>query len=199
MLRLNTSSSAPDRSVLKGGPFWSASASYPKTLTYLVRVAPVAGVTYGSQTRLLDVWLQLPAVPFSSDGGALISFSVCNDSLAKGIYIERFEQSSLMSKVSTALDMTVPHIFQLSVRMDGPHSGSFTIYADGSDTPIVPTVTSTDMIRTWEQQEFITFGDEGAYSVVSDIDWMAWTTAGAFKPSQLKGALPGGLGITTGY
>ncbi|MFA9438909.1 hypothetical protein ACDA63_04650 [Uliginosibacterium sp. sgz301328] len=196
LLRLDTSSSPLDRSIVRSTSFWS-DAIYPKSLTYLMRVAPVAGVVYDSKTRLFEVELSL-ATPGASDGARIV-LGIRNDTTAQSVYIGQPEESVAMPMAGTPLDMSVPHIYQVSVTLTGPRSGSFTVYADGSDTPIIPTVTSNDLRRAWLLNNYIQAGDNGDSAIVGDIDWMAWTTTGAFKPSQLKGALPGGLGVTTGY
>ncbi|MGC3963019.1 MAG: hypothetical protein QM803_06705 [Rhodocyclaceae bacterium] len=182
--------------MLRTGSIFSTKG-YPKNLTYLVRVAPVTGVTYGSQQRFLDVELSLSEA--NATEGARIVFSVRNDSVAKGVYLDLVEQSSTTSVSGTPLDMSVPHIYQISTVLNGPRSGSFTVYADGSDTPVVPTITSNDLRWAWLPANFIQIGDNGASAATSDIDWMVWSDRGAFKPSELKGRLPAGIGITTGY
>ncbi|MFT4171746.1 MAG: hypothetical protein QM639_04250 [Rhodocyclaceae bacterium] len=185
-----------DRGLVRSPAILTTGTTYPKYLTYLMRVGPAAGATYDNTNRLLNLELSLGN---ETNDGSRVVMTLRNDTVS-GVAIDQFEESSTIALQGAIADMSVPHIYQVSIVLTGPRSGSLTIYADGSDTPIVPTVSSTDLRKAWLlSRNFIQIGDNASGTIASSLDWMLWTNKGAYKPSDLKGKLPSGLGVTTGY
>jgi hypothetical protein len=91
------------------------------------------------------------------------------------------------------LDGNAFHTFQLSFVNSGQKVVT-NVYVDGGDGPVL-TVEGTQLVG----DNRMAFGDMGSNSCKGTIDWMAWTEAGAFKPSALRGKLPDDLGDLTAY
>lgn len=190
LLRMDSSAVALNRTLIRDNNFLNTTPSYPRYMTYLMRVAPVAGVTYDSNTRLADLELAF--------ADSRVTLSLRGDANSGNVRINSLEQTG--GDHSKQLDMSQPHIFQIAVAMTSAYAGTVTVYADGNDTPILGPLTTANMQRTFVTgQDYVQYGDNRPQSLVSDLDWMAWTTQGAYMPSQLKGKLPSGLGVTTGY
>ena len=127
-----------------------------------------------------------------------VSMQLRGDASSSNVRVPTFEQGG--GDYSKQLDMTVPHIFQISVAMTSAYAGTVAVYVDGSSTPIIGPLTTTNMQRTYVTgQDYVQFGENTNKAGVADLDWMIWTTQDAYTPAQLQGKLPSGLGITTGY
>lgn len=188
VLRLDSSASALQRSIVRRSYGGSA---YPRYMTFLARVMPIAGTAYSANLRLWDLEL--------SSGSSRVVFSLRGDAASNNVRLALFEEGG--SDVNAQIDMSVPHIFQISVAMTSAKAGTVTVFADGNPTPIIGPLTTANMRSAAfpPNDEGVVFGDNRNLVMRSDLDWMAWTTQGAYMPSQLTGKLPSGLGVTTGY
>lgn len=190
MLRLDSRAVPLNRALIRNDNALNTAPTYPRYMTFLTRVAPVAGVSYTSDLRLADFELAF--------ADSRVVFVLRGDASSNNVRITSFEQNG--ANVDAQLDMSKPHVFQISVAMTSAYAGTVTVYADGSDTPILGPLTTTNMSRTFATgQDYVQFGDNRSAAMVGDMDWMAWTTQGAYMPSQIKGMLPANLGVTTGY
>jgi len=189
-LALDSTAVPYNRSLIRNTNAFNTTPSYQRYMTFLTRVAPVAGVTYDVNTRLADFELA-----FADSRVVLV---LRGDAVSGNVRLQTPEQGG--SDVSVQLDMTQPHIFQVSVALTSAYAGTITVYADGNATPIIGPLTTTNMFRTYVTgQDYVQFGDNRTAAMRSNLDWMIWTNQGAYTPSQLNGKLPAGLGVTTGY
>ncbi|MFA9438306.1 hypothetical protein ACDA63_01560 [Uliginosibacterium sp. sgz301328] len=172
----------------------NSAGKYPKTLTFLTRVLPVAGTTYDTNTRLLEFDLAMADVGVT---GGRIEGIIRNDATTQGIQINQLDGVDLKGAVA---DMSVPHIYHVSVTMTSPLSGIVTVYIDGNDTPVIGPVAVANMFAVNALGDnYVRFGDGRASYYRSNIDWVIWSASGAYSPADLRGKLPAGIGVTTGY
>ncbi|MFT4171401.1 MAG: hypothetical protein QM639_02480 [Rhodocyclaceae bacterium] len=172
----------------------NSAGKYPKTITFLTRVLPVAGATYDNNNRLLEFDL---ALADAGVVGARIEGIIRSDAQTQGIQINKVDGVDLRGTVA---DMTVPHIYQVSVTLTSPLSGTVAVYVDGNDTPVIGPVNATNLFTVGAAGDnYVRFGDGRAAYYRSGIDWVVWTASGAYTPSQLQGNLPANIGVTTGY
>lgn len=109
------------------------------------------------------------------------------------LQIEKPDGQNSASSVNAGNDATQYHIYQLTFKIANGMA-VVDVYIDGNDTPVMSanvTATSSD--------SSVFFGDMGSNPCVGTLDWAAWTDAGAFKPSELRGKLPKTLGDTGTY
>ncbi len=189
-LLLDSSAVANNRSLIRNNNELNLAPSYPRNMTFLTRVAPVAGVVYSSSVRMAEFELAF--------GDARVRFNLRGDSTTNNnVVLSNLEEGVTRN---AKLDMTVPHVFQLVVKLTGPTAGTVTLYVDGNDEPLIGPFSSTNLAPTYVKgQDFIQFGDNSTSINRSLIDWMIWTEEADYLPSDLKGKLPTGLGVTTGY
>ncbi|NSL53438.1 hypothetical protein [Uliginosibacterium aquaticum] len=189
-LSLDSSAVPLNRSLVRSSSALNTSPSYPRYMTFLTRVMPVSGVSYDVNTRLAEFELA-----FADSRVVLV---LRGDASSSNVRLQTVEQGG--SDVVAQIDMTQPHIFQIAVTLTSAYAGTVTVYVDGNSTPLLGPLSTTNMQRTYAVgQDYVQFGDNRNVAFRSNLDWMAWTTQGAYSPAQLAGKLPSGLGVTTGY
>lgn len=189
-LRLDSSANALNRSLIRGVNSPVATPSYPRKLTFMARVLPHAGLAYDVNTRMAEFELAF--------GSSRVVLVLRGDANSGNVRLQTPEEGG--SDAVAQLDMSQPHIFQVTVTLTDPRSGTISVYADGNPAPIIGPVTSSNLYHTFASgQDYIQFGDNRNVVFRSDLDWMIWTTQGAYSPAELKGKLPLGIGVTTGY
>ncbi|MDO6386367.1 hypothetical protein [Uliginosibacterium sp. 31-12] len=189
-LSLDSSAVPLNRSLIRSNNTLNASPSYPRYMTFLTRVMPVSGVSYDVNTRLAEFELA-----FADSRVVLV---LRGDASSSNVRLQTVEQGG--SDVVAKIDMTQPHIFQIAVTLTSAYAGTVAVYVDGDSTPLLGPLSTTNMQRTYAVgQDYVQFGDNRNVAFRSNLDWMAWTTQGAYSPAQLAGKLPSGLGVTTGY
>ncbi|MEN3113294.1 hypothetical protein ACFONG_05745 [Uliginosibacterium paludis] len=189
-LRLDSSVAALNRSLIRGVNSSVQNPTYPRSLTFLARVLPVAGTTYDVNTRLAEFELAF--------GSSRVVLVLRGDANSGNVRLQTPQNGG--SDLVAQLDMSQPHIFQVTVALTDASSGTINVYADGNPVPIIGPFTSSALYPTYVVgQDHIQFGDNRNVAFRSDLDWMIWTDTGAWTPAQMKGKLPSGLGVTTGY
>ncbi len=189
-LRLDSSVAALNRSLIRGVNSSVQNPTYPRSLTFLARVLPVAGTTYDVNTRLAEFELAF--------GSSRVVLVLRGDANSGNVRLQTPQNGG--SDLVAQLDMSQPHIFQITVALTDASSGTISVYADGNPAPIIGPFTSSALYPTYVVgQDYIQFGDNRNVAYRSDLDWMIWTDTGAWTPAQMKGKLPSGLGVTTGY
>lgn len=189
-LSLDSSAVPLNRSLIRSSNTLNTSPAYPRHMTFLARVMPVAGVSYDVNTRLAEFELAF------ADSRVILVLR--GDASSSNVRLQAFEQGG--SDVNAQIDMSQPHIFQIAVTLTSAHAGTVTVYVDGDSTPLLGPLSTTNMQHTYVAgQDYVQFGDNRNAALRGNLDWMAWTHQGAYSPAQLAGKLPGGLGVTTGY
>jgi len=94
-------------------------------------------------------------------------------------------------------------IYQVAITLDSATTGNVKIYEAGNDVAVIEVATTdaggVSPSFLTSSSAYIRIGDGGGSQYVADVDWLIWTDAGAYTPSELNGKLPSGLGVTTGY
>lgn len=162
-----------------------SSITYPRYYTGLIRAK-------GNGTnRVIEFDTSI------SDGtnGSRIKLVLRADGSNQGIQIEKADGTTSENGYSGTYDSY--RIYQVAVTLTSATTGSIEVYQDGSDTPIISHAEST--LLSGGINNYVRLGDGGSSAYAADIDWVIWTFDGAYKPSDLLGKLPAGLGDTTGY
>lgn len=163
-------------------------SDYPKYFTLL---ANVTGNTSGLRVTDFDV-----ALANSTTLGNRVRLLI-GATGTTGVQIESWDGTTTLSDAS--IDTSTMHIYQLDVTLTSATAGSFQLYVDGVANS---TLKGSGALRatTYAGDNFVIFGAQSSSeSYQGNIDWVVWSTDGAFTPSQVKGNLPSGLGTTTGY
>ncbi|HYH03595.1 MAG TPA: hypothetical protein VEC37_10860, partial [Bacillota bacterium] len=170
--------------------FFSAT---PSKVTLLFRMKYNAkGANNADATRAAEVDLH---TGYNSASGARIKFIVRGDSNKLQIEKPLNTSDSTISEPST--DTSVYHIYQITYDIDAAKAtATVSVYVDGTLVSNMSNVAVSGLVST---NNCLLIGDGGGSAYCCDIDWVAWTFDGAFTPTQVKGSLPSGLGVTTGY
>jgi len=165
---------------------------YPKHLTVVARVQG-----YNEDSRLLEI-----ETAFADEGeaGSRLKTLLRNQEGAVGIQLEDADPVNDSSPdYYDQLDMTAYHTYQISVTMHSAARGNVRIFVDGNDEPVISLLDVQMRAASSAGDNFVRIGDGGGHPYKSKIDWLVWTTESDYLPSDLKGALPEGLGDITGY
>jgi pectate lyase len=174
------------------------SGAYPKYFTWL------AGVTGNSDNiRVLEI-----EVAMADDGetGRRVKTLLRADGGNQGVQLERTDcpalattDGSCTSVQQYGMSMTGFRVWQVSITLTDATTGNVQVYGDGNDTPLLTLTGVTLRPTSSAGHNFLRFGDGGGNAYKSNIDWVIWTNENAYLPSELKGALPAGIGAITGY
>ncbi|HSD38553.1 MAG TPA: hypothetical protein VLC92_13655 [Rhodocyclaceae bacterium] len=196
-VELNSSAVVENRSAAQYLNVIRNDGVYPKTFTLLARVLPVAGVTYSAATgtRLLDI-----AVGMSDTGvvGSVMEATIVADAKTVGLRINNTDTVADTDSM-VALDLSVPHIYQIAITLTSKNAGTIKAYIDGATTPAIDVTTSNLFLVGAAGDNYLRIGDFRSSVFRSYTDWLLWTTTGAYTPADLKGKLPSTIGVTTGY
>lgn len=164
-------------------------AAYP---AYMTLVAQVEGNSSGYRAADFEIAVS----PDDSMNGARVK-AIVGPNSAKGLEIEKFDGERSVSEV---VDTQGTHVYQLDVTLTGPETGSFSVYVDGARTPLVSQSNVKLRATGKPGDNYVGMGANSSSSIYqSSVDWLVWTSAGAFTPEQLRGKLPASLGQVAGY
>jgi hypothetical protein len=173
-------------------------ANYPKQFTVL------AGVTGNSDDiRVLEI-----EVAMADDGeiGRRLKTILRADGGNQGVQFERTDCPALAtvdtdctSVQQYGLAMTGFRVWQISITLTDATTGDVRVYGDGNDTPLLTLTGVTLRPTSSAGHNFLRFGDGGSNAYKANIDWIIWTDQDAYRPSDLIGTLPAGIGVITGY
>ncbi|HEY9040585.1 MAG TPA: hypothetical protein VIN66_00240, partial [Rheinheimera sp.] len=126
-----------------------------------------------------------------------------NDGNNSGIQLENANNGSSITAGKggelDALDMSTYRIYHYTVALSSPTTGNVAVYVDGNNTPLLQLEGVTMRPASNGTDNYLQIGDAGGSSYLGDIDWVLWSSAGAYSPDMLKGLLPAGIGNITGY
>ncbi len=164
---------------------------YPKYLTVL---AGVSG--FAEDARLLEI-----ETAFSDEGvpGSRLKTILRNQDGHVGIQLEQADNGESPDNYGDGLDMTQFRVYQISVTMNSATRGNVRVFVEGNDQPVISLLDVEMRAASAEGDNFVRIGDGGGHPYKSTVDWVVWTTESDYLPSDLKGALPEGLGDITGY
>lgn len=162
---------------------------YPKYFTWL------AGVTGNSDSvRALEI-----EVAMADDGlaGSRLKTILRADGGNQGVQLEQANGGTSVQQYG--LNMAVFRVYQASITLTNATTGDVRVYVDGNDTPLLTLSGVTMRSTSSAGNNFLRFGDGGGNAYKGNIDWIIWTNEAAYRPSDLQGALPAGIGAITGY
>lgn len=164
---------------------------YPKYLTVLVGVSGS-----NEDSRLLEI-----EAAFADDGetGSRLKTILRNQDGHVGIQLESANAGESVDNFGDNLDMTQFRVYQVSVTLTSATRGNVRVFVEGSDQPVLSLLNVEMNAASSAGDNFVRIGDGGGHAYKSTLDWLVWTTESDYLPSDLKGALPEGLGDITGY
>jgi pectate lyase len=188
---MDTTADANERSYADLTGITNTDGVYPKTFTFLARVSGddvnrnfEFEVSFGDTT------------PSAVDGGR-VKLIVRSDGTDR-IQIDNFiDANELEASVTTA----GYHIYHVAVTLTGPRTGRVDVYMDGINTPTLSGETLSGQLLNSAGDGVNRFriGENSSSAFLGIIDWLIWTDEDAYRPSDLQGALPVGIGDITGY
>lgn len=159
---------------------------------FMTLVARVKGNSAGH--RVAD--FEIAVSPDETTVGARVKAIIAPSSV-KGLEVEKFDGEN---SISETLDTAGTHVYQLSMMLTSPEQGSFAVYVDGADSPVLSQHNVKLRATGKPGDNYVGMGaNSSSTTYQSSIDWLVWTSAGAFTPGQLHGKLPPALGEVAGY
>jgi len=166
--------------------------TYPKTFTLLAYVK-VNDTTY----RGIELDM--------NTGSERVKGVIYNDT--NGFGIEKVADSTATIKDGGSYGATGSyHVFQYAVNLTAACTGTVSLWVDGAAVTLTSSATLTagsfsGNVITLGGSGCLTstatglyLGDGGSSAYNANIDWIVWTSAGAYSPSDVKGTLPTTIG-----
>ena len=171
-----------------------AATDYPRFFTGLIRAQGNSGF------KVTDLDINLAD---TAGLGSRIKLVLRADS-EDGVQMDKGDPDSKPTGYTDGVPYDVYRIYQVAIELTSATEGEVKVYQDGSDTALISlTASSTGDIAAFTSTDdnYVRFGDgsSGTLDYKGVIDWFIWTDQGAYSPSELSGALPIGIGDTTGY
>ncbi|MBJ92255.1 MAG: pectate lyase [Alteromonadaceae bacterium] len=195
-IRFDSTANSADRSRAKLSAVAPDAGVYPKFFTLLM------GVTGNSSgNRILETEVALGDA--NAVAASRLKIILRNDGNNSGIQLENANNGSSVTagkgNEPDALDMSAYRIYHFTVALSSPTTGNVAIYTDGNNTPLLQLEGVTMRPASNGSDNYLQIGDAGGSSYLGDIDWVLWSSAGAYTPNMLKGLLPAGVGNISGY
>lgn len=162
--------------------------AYPCSMTLLARVT---GNSAGYRAADLEIALS----PDGATAGSRVK-TIIGSGGTKGVQVEKFDGDH---SIDEAFDASGTHIYQVTLTLTTPNQGSFAVYVDGAPKPVLSQNNVSLRATGKPGDNYIGFGaNSNSMPYQSSIDWLVWTSSGAFSPEQLRGRLPAVLGQAGG-
>ena len=168
--------------------------AYPKTFTLLAYVK-INDTTSTYRGIELDM----------NTGSERVKGVIYND--GNGFGIEKVADSTATIKDGGSYGATGSyHVFQYAVNLTAACTGTVSLWVDGAAVTLTSSATLTagsysGNVITLGGSGCLTstatglyLGDGGSSAYNASIDWIVWTSAGAYSPSDVKGTLPTTMG-----
>ncbi|MBU0913858.1 MAG: pectate lyase [Gammaproteobacteria bacterium] len=196
-VRFDSTANGADRSRAKLQNVVADDGVYPKHFTLLMGVKGNAG-----GNRVLETEIALGDAAASSATSRLkIIFR--NDGNNSGVQLENANNGSSVTagkgNEPDPLDMSAYRVYHFTVSLTSATTGNVALYVEGKNTPLLALEGVTMRPASTNSDNYLQIGDAGSSSYLGDIDWVLWSSAGAYTPDMLKGLLPADIGDITGY
>jgi pectate lyase len=195
-IRFDSTANSADRSRAKLSAVAPDAGVYPKFFTLLMGVT---GNSSGNRILVTEVALG----DANAVAASRLKIILRNDGNNSGIQLENANNGSSVTagkgNEPDALDMSAYRIYHFTVALSSPTTGNVAIYTDGNNTPLLQLEGVTMRPASNGSDNYLQIGDAGGSSYLGDIDWVLWSSAGAYTPNMLKGLLPAGVGNISGY
>ncbi|WP_397470890.1 polysaccharide lyase family 1 protein [Rheinheimera sp.] len=195
-IRFDSTANSADRSRAKLSAVAPDDGIYPKYFTLLMGVTGNSG-----DNRILETEVALGDA--NAVAASRLKIILRNDGNNSGIQLENANNGSSVTagkgNEPDALDMSAYRIYHFTVALSSPTTGNVAIYTDGNNTPLLQLEGVTMRPASNGSDNYLQIGDAGGSSYLGDIDWVLWSSAGAYTPNMLKGLLPAGVGNISGY
>jgi len=181
-----TATTAADKLYAQYNPIVPTTITYPRHYTAVIRAK-------GDGTNRV---LELDTSLLDGTSGSRVKLILRADGTNQGAQVEKVDGTLSLAKYDSAVPYNNFRTYQLVITLATATTGSVDVYVPGNDTPVITYATGTLLAGT---ANYVRIGDGGSSAFKSDLDWLIWTESGSYKPSELVGKLPSGLGDTTGY
>lgn len=162
---------------------------YPK---YFTVIAGIKGFSPPANARVLE--LETAFGGTADTAASRLKVVLRSDGTNQGVQFE----GSPSPNTAYGLVMNEYRVYHFTVALSSATTGWARAYLDGSSTPIL-NQEEVQFATTTAVNNYLQIGDGGSNSYKALIDWMVWTDAGAYTPTQLAGLLPANIGCVKGY